>query len=314
MSTRVAVAVVSWNTRDLLDACLASLRPDHESGLAEVWVVDNGSSDGSPEMVAERFPWVHLVVPAENLGFGRAVNLVADRSSSSWIAAANADLEFGPGALLRLLEGGERDATTAAVAPKLVMPSGDTQHSVHPFPSLLLAAVYNLGLARWVPGLGDRFCLEGYWQSECRRTIDWAHGALLVIRRTAFDQVGGFDARQWMYAEDLDICWRLAQAGWTTTYEPGATVRHEVSAATKRAFADDRHARHIAAAYVWMARRRGTAIARAYAAANLAGAAVRWILLAPLARLGPSGRFAQSMARQRAYMSHHRRGLQARPD
>src|SRR3954447_13929249 len=73
----VTVAIVSWNTRDLLDRCLRSLAPYREGGTAEVWVVDNASSDGSPGLVRERFPWVRLIAAEENLGFGRAINLVA---------------------------------------------------------------------------------------------------------------------------------------------------------------------------------------------------------------------------------------------
>lgn len=308
MSSALAVAVVSWNTRELLRACLASLAADSNSGLAEVWVVDNGSDDGSPEMVASEFPWVRLEARSDNLGFGRAVNLVAERSNAPWLAAANADLEFEPGALERLLRAGERQPRAAAVAPRLVMSDGRTQHSVHPFPTLSLGLVYNLGLARVIPGLGDWICLEGYWDDSRARRVDWAHGALLLLRRAAFDQVGGFDERQWMYAEDLDLCWRLAGAGWATLYEPAARVRHEVSAATRQAFADERHGRHIAAAYTWMARRRGIAVARAYAALNWTGAAGRRLGLAPLARLD-SRRFAAAAERQRRYMALHRQGL-----
>ena len=96
--------------------------------------------------------------------------------------------------------------------------------------------------------------------------IDWAHGAFVLVRREAFDAVGGFDTDQWMYAEDLDLAWRLARAGRPTRFVPAARVRHEVAAATSQRFADDeRAAQHMAAAQDWMARRRGRAVARAYA-------------------------------------------------
>jgi GT2 family glycosyltransferase len=85
----VAIAVVSTNVRELLEPCLRSMRPEVEAGRAEVWVVDNASTDGSPEMVSREFPWVNLVALDRNLGYGRAVNLVAERSESPWIAPAN---------------------------------------------------------------------------------------------------------------------------------------------------------------------------------------------------------------------------------
>jgi N-acetylglucosaminyl-diphospho-decaprenol L-rhamnosyltransferase len=91
VSAPVAVAVVSWNTRELLAGCLRSLAPEADAGRAEVWVVDNASSDGSPELVRDEFPWAQLVASDENLGFGRAVNAVAERTESDWIAPANAD-------------------------------------------------------------------------------------------------------------------------------------------------------------------------------------------------------------------------------
>src|SRR5436189_6302951 len=95
----VTLAIVSWNTRDLLARCLESLAPEVECGRAEVWVVDNASSDGSPELVRERFDWVHLVASSENLGFGSAINLVARQTSSEWLATANAHIALRPAAL-----------------------------------------------------------------------------------------------------------------------------------------------------------------------------------------------------------------------
>jgi N-acetylglucosaminyl-diphospho-decaprenol L-rhamnosyltransferase len=125
----VAVAVVSWNTRELLRGSLESLRPDADAGLAEVWVVDNASSDGSAEMVRSDFGWTRLLPLDENVGFGAAVNRVATQTGAAWIAPANADVAVEPGALRALVEAGERDAAAGAVAPRLILPDGATQHS-----------------------------------------------------------------------------------------------------------------------------------------------------------------------------------------
>ena len=311
MSREVAVAVVSWNTRDLLEACLESLRTEVDGGRARVWVVDNASDDGSADMVRRRFEWAQLIPSDENLGFGPAVNAVADRTDTPWIAAANADIALEPGALEALIRRGESEARAGAIVPRLVMPNGETQHSVHPFPSPSLGLAFNLGLARVIPGLGDRLTLEGYWDPGRARQVDWAHGAFLLARRQAFREVGGFNPAQWMYAEDLDLCWRLRQAGWLTLYEPGATVRHEVSAATRQAFAEERDHRHISAAYAWMTERQGRAAASIYAALNWLGSVVRWLGLTPLARARPE-RYAASRARFRRYAALHRQGITAR--
>ena len=212
----VAIAVVSWNTRELLRACLDSLRPEHEAGRAEVHVVDNASSDGSPDLVRQDYAWVNLIEPGENLGFGPAVNLVAQRTESPWLAPANADIALQPGALQRLLDTGAEHPRAGIVAPRLVHPDGATQHSVYAFPTLPFTAAFNLGLARVVPGLGDRLCLIGEWDADRPRWVDWAVGAFLLVRREAWDAAGGFDDQQWMYAEDLDLGWRIHQAGWRT--------------------------------------------------------------------------------------------------
>jgi N-acetylglucosaminyl-diphospho-decaprenol L-rhamnosyltransferase len=305
VSAQVAVAVVSWNTRGLLRACLRSLAPEAEAGRAEVWVVDNASSDGSPDLVREEFGWARLVDSNENLGFGRAVNLVADRTTAPWIAPANADVALEPGALDALLATGESDPRAGAVAPRLVLPDGSTQHSVYAFPTLAFTFAFNAGAGRLGPRVADRLCLEGGWDPERPRTVDWAIGAFLVVRRRAWDEVGGFDPAQWMYAEDLDLGWRLARAGWRTRYEPRARVRHEASAAAEQAFGAERRERWMAATYAWMAARRGTPVAWAAALANLGGAGVRGALAA--ARRDAAGR-----AEMAAWARIHRRGLRSR--
>lgn len=308
MTPRLTVAVVSWNTRELLARCLASLEPSARAGLASVWVVDNVSDDGSPAMVSERFPWVSLIASERNLGFGPAVNLVAQRSASPWIAPANADVAVAPGALEALLDVAEAHPEAAILAPRLVLPDGSTQHSVFSFPTLSFTALLNLGVLRRSRRLADRTCLEGAWDPERAREVPWAIGALLVVRRSAFDATGGFDARQWMYAEDLDLAWRLARAGWKTRYVPHAVVSHAASAAAVQAFGDARTARWLDASYAWMRRRRGTAVVRAFAALSIGGAAGRMAVARRPWRGFPGGARARR-AYWRSWLSLHRAAI-----
>jgi GT2 family glycosyltransferase len=282
---RVAVAVVSWNTRDLLDRCLRSLEPEVRRGLAEVWVVDNASTDGSPELVRERFDWVRLVASDENLGFGRAVNLVARQTESEWVAAANADIALRPGSLDALLAAGERDPGAGALAPQLILPGGNPQHSVYAFPSVPFAIALHTEAARLSRRLGDRMALIGYWDTTRDRRVPWAIAALLLVRRTAWDEIGGFDERQFMYAEDLDLGWRLKQAGWATRYVPGAQVDHESSASATQAWGVELAPVWQRSTYGFMARRLGAARTMAFAAVYVAGTGIRWLLRAPGALL-----------------------------
>jgi N-acetylglucosaminyl-diphospho-decaprenol L-rhamnosyltransferase len=276
----VTVAIVSWNTRELLARCLDSFAPEVERGRAEVWVVDNASTDGSPELVRERYPWVRLVAAEENMGFGRAINHVAERTSSEWIGVANADIALHPGALDALLEAGERDSGAGALAPRLVLPDGRTQHSVFAFPTIPYSLVLAVGAYRLSRTVADRLAFPGHWDTEKARRVPWAIAAFLLVRRAAWDAAGGFDERQWMYAEDLDLGWRLRQAGWATRYEPRAHVAHESSASTKQLFGPELAPHWQRSTYGFIARRRGAANARAVAFLNLVGAVLRWARLA----------------------------------
>ncbi len=304
----VAVAVVSWNTRELLSRCLHSLEPEARCGRAEVWVVDNASSDGSVQLVEENFRWAHVIASSENLGFGRAVNLVAQRTSTPWMAPANADIALESGALARLLRTGAEHPDAGAVAPRLILPDGSTQRSVYPFPTLAFTIVHNLGLPRIVPALADQLCQPPAWNPERQRAVDWAIGAFLLVRREAWDAVGGFDPAQWIYAEDLDLGWRLTKAGWPTRYEPRAHVQHHKSAATEQAWGEDSTGRWLAATYTWMVRRRGPVITRSVALVNVVGALVRWLLRIPLARLAP-GRWSAGRDWFRQWTYLHAMGL-----
>ena len=296
-SSTVTVTVVSWNTRDLLDRCLRSLAPAAEAGIASVWVVDNASTDGSVELVRERHPWVELIASSENLGYGPAVNLVAERTSSPWLALANADIALRDDALQWLIQAGDADPGAGIVAPRLLLPDGSTQHSVWAFPTIPATALQNLAAYRVIAGLGDRLALRGHWNAERARRVPWAVGAFLLVRRAAWDQVGGFDPAQWMSAEDLDLGWRMRDAGWATRYEPRARIDHEESAATGQVWGDDLHLHWQRCAYSWMLRRRGRARTAVVGGINFAGSGLRY------------GAFTVLAGARRGQWSARRRGL-----
>jgi len=246
---RLTAAVVSYNTRDLLVRCLAAL-----DGV-DAWVVDNGSADGSPEVVR---PPARLVQAGENLGFGRAINLVAQLAGDwEWLAVANADTAPEPGAIQALLDAAERDPGAGALAPRLILPDESTQHSVHPFWTPRFAWDFTRGRHRRDPSWGDAQCLEGFWDAERERRVPWALGAFLLVRRAAWEAAGGFDPAQWLYAEDVDLGWRLRAAGWATRYVPSARVAHAESASIGAVWGDARTERWMAASYDQLRRREG---------------------------------------------------------
>jgi len=306
----LTVAIVSWNTRDLLARCLESMSGEVASGRTEVWVIDNASNDGSAQLVADRFPWVRLVASSENLGFGRAINLVARQTSSEWLAPANADIALRPGALDALLAAGVADTGAGAIAPRLVLPDGETQHSVFAFPTIFYSFLLATAGFRLSASVADRLAFPGHWDSERARRVPWAVAAFLLVRRSAWDEIGGFDERQWMYAEDLDLGWRLNQAGWATRYEPRAVVGHQSAAATTQLFGFELAPHWQRSTYGFIARRRGMARARAVALLNLLGALWRWGRLVPRSLADPA-RYAEPRRAHGRWILVHLKALSA---
>jgi N-acetylglucosaminyl-diphospho-decaprenol L-rhamnosyltransferase len=311
--TALAIAIVSYNTRALLDECLRSLRADADEGRAEVWVVDNASTDGSPDMVEADHGWARLIRSEENLGYGPAVNVVARQTDTAWVAPANSDLAFTPDAIATLLNVGEEHPEAGAIAPRLILPDGSTQQSVQPFPSVGTAFLAASRATSFSAKARARAYLPGAWDEDAAQEVPWATGAFLIVRREAWDEVGGFDEAQWMYAEDLDLGWRLAKAGWTTRYEPGAVVHHHESAASKVAFGGQAGVvdKWVRANNAWMVRRQG--LARTWAANGIAAteAGLRVLALRALAR-GNRDRFGEKLDWARRDLRGARSGLRSK--
>jgi N-acetylglucosaminyl-diphospho-decaprenol L-rhamnosyltransferase len=234
MPPRLAFIIVSYNTRDLLDACLASIYR-HTVGLSfEVIVVDNASRDGSPALVREKYPDVVLVESRENLGFGRANNLGFARSRAAFVMLLNSDallLEDTGAALVRFLEAHPR---AGIVGPDIVLMDGTRQPKTRGMlPTARVMMNQNLLLCRLFPR--SRFLaglyVEADWARETR--IGWVSGVCLAMRRPAYEQSQGFDPAIFMYAEDVDLCRRCAGLGWETWRINGHAVKHLCGGSTK---------------------------------------------------------------------------------
>lgn len=230
----VDIIVVSWNTRDLLRVALSSIR-QHAGQCVRVIVVDNGSSDGSPDMVRIEFPEVRLVVNAENRGFGQANNQGFAVTSEPFVLLLNSDAELTPGALPALLAELERHPEAGAVGARLVFPDGSFQASFNRFPRLWHEALALVGLARLM--LGERYPSASASQSGRPRAVDWVGGAAMLLRRRALETATGskgFDSEYHMYSEEMDLCRRIRDAGWSIRYCPNATVVHHAGSSTSQ--------------------------------------------------------------------------------
>jgi N-acetylglucosaminyl-diphospho-decaprenol L-rhamnosyltransferase len=222
---RVAAVVVNFESGSALTECLRTLVSEDP---AEVLVVDNGSSDGSVAPVRRDFPAVDVVVPGRNLGYGAAANRGAAATTAELILVCNSDLSVHPGALAALVAVLDQQPDVAVVGPLIRTPAGDRYPSARRFPSLIDAGGHAL-LGLFVPN--NRFT-RNYQRTDMAppddtpQRVDWVSGSCFLVRRSAFEAVGGFDEAYFMYAEDADLCWRLAGSGWSTAYVPAAEVLH----------------------------------------------------------------------------------------
>jgi len=230
--TPVAVAIISWNTRDLLRNCLHSVLGDR---CSEVVVIDNGSGDGSPDMVRRQFPAVQLVVNPHNPGFGAAGNQAFALTSAPYLLLLNGDTEVRPGGLEAIAAYLDQYPVVGVLGPKLVHPDGRLQSSCSSFPHPLFPLVKSKGLTRLIrriPLLRDR--VLDTWRHNEPRKVPWVVGAALAIRRQAFEAVGGFDESFHLYFEEPDLCRRMLTAGWETHFAPVTDVIHVEGASTQQ--------------------------------------------------------------------------------
>ena len=240
----VDVGVVTWNTVDVTRRALTHLMSTDQGCRIRLYVRDNGSSDGTVEMISREFPGAVLDADGRNLGFGAGMNRLIERSAEGggpWFLALNPDAWPEPGAIGRLVSSGESLATAAAVAPRIERPDGTLEHSTHPFPSVRMALLHALGGRWWLPDkVLEREMLEGHWLHDRLRPVDWAVGAALLMRRSLLEELGGFDERFFMYAEDLEWCWRVHRAGYDVLFEPDARFVHVGNVSGAQAYGADR--------------------------------------------------------------------------
>jgi N-acetylglucosaminyl-diphospho-decaprenol L-rhamnosyltransferase len=249
----LAVVIVSWNVKNLLDNGLLSLREElkQTAVCAEVWVVDNNSADGSAEMVHKRHPWVHLEVSSENLGFVRGNNLILERlrrqGLPDFVWLLNPDTTIQPGALPTLLRFFEEHPRAGLVGPQLLNPDGSLQTSAFRFPDLL-QPLFDLG---WLPQRFYYSRFNGrYAESDANGypfRIDHPLGAAMLARGETIAQAGNLDEQFFMYCEEIDWAWRIRKTGWEVWLVPEAKVIHYGGASTNQV-------RPAMTAYLWESR------------------------------------------------------------
>jgi N-acetylglucosaminyl-diphospho-decaprenol L-rhamnosyltransferase len=227
-----AAVVVTYAAGPRLTACVQSVLADTSAGPVDLVVVDNGSADGSIDALRAAVPGVRVVQAPGNVGYARAANLGAAVTRAPVVAVLNPDTVLEPGAARALVGRLGREPRLGAVGPQLRNPDGTAYPSARTMPSIPVAVGHAI-LGVWKPE--NRFTAR-YRQLDAEpsapRLVDVVSGAAIWLRRSALDEVGGWDERYFMYLEDTDLCWRLRRAGWDVAYEPSAVVHHEQGAIT----------------------------------------------------------------------------------
>ena len=221
---------MSWNAREDLRTCLASLRAGAARRRVETVVVDNASTDGSPEMVAAEFPDVCLLRSPTNEGFSAANNRALAGLEAPYALLLNSDAAVHAGALDALLDWADAHPDVGIVGPRVLNPDGSLQYSCRRFPTFAAGLFRNVYLGRLFPNnkpAADYLMQDFDHASE--RDVDWVSGCALLIRRACWEEIGPLDAETFfMYCEDMDWCLRAHDANWRVAYYPGAVVTHAI--------------------------------------------------------------------------------------
>ena len=235
MSTDVSIVIVSFNTCEVLRACLLSVLREVGGLTAEIMVVDNASSDGSADMVSAEFPGVTLFRSSSNLGFGAANNVALERAKGRYHVLLNSDAFFEPGALHLAIRHMDETPDCGLGGARLIGRDGAWQPSARTFHSILGDLVVMTGFAGKFPKsrfFGD---FDRTWADPMEAaSVDWVPGAFCIVRPEVLAKVGLFDPAFFLYYEEVDLCKRIKDAGYSIWYWPDVVVVHWGGESSKR--------------------------------------------------------------------------------
>ena len=238
----IAVIIISWNVRHYLADCVRSVNADlaRSDLTGAIWVVDNGSTDGTPEFIRDLFPTVNLIVNAENRGFGAANNQgmrAAATFEPRYFLLLNPDTVVRPRAIDQLVRCLDNNPHVGMVGPRLVYRNDQFQHSAFEFPGLmqLLFEFVPLPGRLYETTLNGRYARSQYHTDSAPFPVGHPLGAAMLVRRDVAETTGGFDEAYHMYCEEIDWCWRIHAAGWGILTVPSAEIVHYGGESTRQA-------------------------------------------------------------------------------
>lgn len=229
---KLSIAIVNWNTGELLAQCLSSIFEHPPSADSEVFVVDNHSSDESILLARQRFPRVNYLLNGTNLGFPAANNQAIRQSRGEYVLLLNPDTIVRKGALDVMVAFLDQHADAGAAGARLLNPDGSLQPSCSPAPTLYreFLRMFHLGGVR-----PDGYHAMESWDINKPHQIDVLLGACIMVRKEVLDTIGLMDEAYYMYSEEVDLCERIRRAGWSIFWVPQAQVVHYGGQSTRLA-------------------------------------------------------------------------------
>ena len=250
----LTVVTVTYSPGSHLDRFLSSLTVATDRKV-RVIIADNGSTDGAPEEAVQRYPGTELLRTGGNLGYGTAVNRAVATlpAGDEFVVVANPDVVWGPDSIDLLLDAAARWPQAGSLGPLIRDPDGSVYPSARHLPSLIRGGMHAVVGFAWKANPWTKsYRQERLEPSE--RPVGWLSGSCLLVRRSAFDAIGGFDERYFMYMEDVDLGDRLARAGWLNVYVPGSEILHDKGHSTGRDPARNLTAHHTST-YIYLSDR-----------------------------------------------------------
>ena len=278
----VSICIVSWNTKDLLRKCIQSIIDKTFKLEYEIVVVDNDSKDGSFDMVKELYPYYRIIQSGRNVGFAKANNIAAAHASGKYILYLNPDTEMLSNAIYGMHKYMEKNDDYGAVGCKILNTDGTIQYTcARSFPNPYKQFCELSGINRIFPNIPAFSSIEmHYWDHKESRDIDCISGACMMVRKEVVDALNGFDENIFMYAEDVDLCYRIKKKGWKIYYLADEIIMHHEGASTKKATNKYFSTLQLRDSSVYfLAKHYGAAKARHYKAAVFVGSAIRLLTI-----------------------------------
>lgn len=229
----VSIVLVTYQSAIDLPECLDSLAAAAGPRPTEVVVVDNASRDDSADLAREF--GAKVLENHENTGLSAGINRGVAETRADWVLIMNPDTRLEPESINRLLDAGASEKRIGCVGPRILGSDGSEYPTGRRFPSVVTGGLHALLGVLWPGNPATRRYHMMDVDRQSRRNCDWVSGSCMMVRRTAFDEIGGFDSSYFMYFEEVDFCLRLRRKSWFVTLEPAATITHHIGGSTKSA-------------------------------------------------------------------------------